>query len=54
MNDIDCDPEQMLDDTGYDSEAVRRDIEQRGGDRDPKLGQPENTACGRQGRLRPA
>ena len=28
---IDCDPEQMLGDKGYDSEAVRREIEQRGG-----------------------
>jgi hypothetical protein len=28
MNDIDCDPEQMLGDKGYDSEAVRRDIEE--------------------------
>ena len=32
MNDIDCDPEQMLGDKGYDSQAVRRDIEQRGGE----------------------
>jgi transposase len=32
MDDIDCDPEQMLGDKGYDSEAVRRDIEQRGGE----------------------
>lgn len=31
MNTIDCDPEQMLADKGYDSEAVRHDIEQRGG-----------------------
>jgi transposase len=31
MQEIDCDPEQMLDDKGYDSEAVRRDIAQRGG-----------------------
>jgi transposase len=31
MHDIDCDPEQMLGDKGYDSEAVRQDIEQRGG-----------------------
>jgi transposase len=30
MDDIDCDPEQMLDDKGYDSEAVRR--ERRGGE----------------------
>jgi hypothetical protein len=29
MQEIDCDPEQMLGDKGYDSEAVRRDIEQR-------------------------
>ena len=32
MNDIDCDPEKMLGDKGYDSQAVRRDIEQRGGE----------------------
>jgi transposase len=32
MQEIDCDPEQMLGDKGYDSEAVRRDIEQRGGE----------------------
>ena len=32
MDDIDCDPEQMLGDKGYDSEAVRRDIGQRGGE----------------------
>jgi hypothetical protein len=32
MDDIDWDPEQMLGDKGYDSEAVRRDIEQRGGE----------------------
>ena len=32
MHDIDCNPEQMLGDKGYDSEAVRRDIKQRGGD----------------------
>jgi transposase len=32
MDDIDCDPEQMLGDKGYDSEAVRRDIKQRGGE----------------------
>jgi transposase len=31
MNDIDCNPEQMLGDKGYDSQAVRQDIEQRGG-----------------------
>ena len=31
MQEIDCDPEQMLGDKGYDSEAVRREIEQRGG-----------------------
>jgi IS5 family transposase len=31
MQEIDCDPEQMLGDKGYDSEAVRHDIEQRGG-----------------------
>ena len=32
MQEIDCDPEQMLGDKGYDSEAVRHDIEQRGGE----------------------
>ena len=32
MDDIDCDPEQMLGDKGYDSKAVRQDIEQRGGE----------------------
>ena len=32
MQEIDCDPEQMLGDKGYDSEAVRNDIEQRGGE----------------------
>ena len=32
MQEIDCDPEQMLGDKGYDSEAVRRDIERRGGE----------------------
>ena len=32
MQEIDCDPEQMLGDKGYDSEAVRRDIEQRSGE----------------------
>jgi hypothetical protein len=32
MQEIDCDPEQMLGEKGYDSEAVRRDIEQRGGE----------------------
>ena len=26
MQEIDCDPEQMLGDKGYDSEAVRRDM----------------------------
>jgi hypothetical protein len=31
MQEIDCDPEQMLGKKGYDSEAVRRDIAQRGG-----------------------
>src|SRR6476646_6960965 len=31
MHEIDCDPEQMLGDKGYDSETVRQDIEQRGG-----------------------
>jgi IS5 family transposase len=32
MQEIDCDPEQMLGDKGYDSEAVRSEIEQRGGE----------------------
>ena len=32
MQEIDCDPEQMLGDKGYDSEAVRNDIEERGGE----------------------
>ena len=32
MQEIDCDPEQMLGDKGYDSEAVRGEIEQRGGE----------------------
>jgi transposase len=32
MDDLDCDPEQMLGDKGYDSEAVRRDIQRRGGE----------------------
>jgi transposase len=31
MHDSDCDPEQMLGDKGYDSEAVRQEIEDRGG-----------------------
>ena len=31
MQEIDCDPEQMLGDKGYDSEAVRGEIDQRGG-----------------------
>jgi transposase len=30
MQEVDCDPEQMLGDRGYDSEGVRHDIEQRG------------------------
>ena len=32
MQEIDCNPQQMLGDKGYDSEAIRRDIEQRGGE----------------------
>jgi hypothetical protein len=32
MREIDCDPEQMLGDKGYASEAARRDIEQRAGE----------------------
>ena len=31
MHDIDCDPEQMLGYKGYDSEAIRQDIAERGG-----------------------
>ena len=31
MQEIDCDPQQLLGDKGYDSEAIRRDIKQRGG-----------------------
>jgi transposase len=32
MQEIERDPEQMLGDRGYDSEAVRNDIEERGGE----------------------
>jgi transposase len=32
MGDVDNDPEQMLADKGYDSDAVRGDIERRGGE----------------------
>jgi Transposase DDE domain len=32
MQEIDCDPEQMLGDKGYYSEAVRRNREQRNGE----------------------
>jgi len=32
MHDIDCDPDQMLGDKGFDSEAVRQEIERRGGE----------------------
>jgi len=32
MQEIDCNPGQMLGDKGYDSEAVRNDIEERGGE----------------------
>ena len=32
MQEIERDPEQMLGDKGYDSEAVRNDIEERGGE----------------------
>jgi len=32
MQEIDCDPEQMLGDKGYDSKAVRDEIEERGGE----------------------
>jgi Transposase DDE domain len=55
MDDIDCDPEQMLGDKVYDSETVRRDIEQRGGEAViPSLASRKNTACSGQGCLRPA
>lgn len=32
MEEVDNDPEQMLGDRGFDSDAVRQDIEQRGGE----------------------
>jgi len=32
MQEIDCDPDQMLGDKGYDSQAVRDEIQQRGGE----------------------
>jgi transposase len=32
MQEIDCDPDKMLGDKGYDSEAVRDEIQQRGGE----------------------
>ena len=35
MHAIDCDPEQMLGDNGYDSRSVRHDIERRGGQAKP-------------------
>ena len=55
MHDIDCDPEQMLGDKGYDSEAVRQDIEQRGGEAViPSIATPEDTTCRRQSALCPA
>jgi len=55
MQEIDCDPEQMLGDKGYDSEAVRNDIEERGGEAAiPSTATRENTACRRQGSLCPA
>jgi transposase len=31
MEEVDCDPEQLLGDKGYDSDAVRQDIADRGG-----------------------
>jgi hypothetical protein len=31
MQEVDCDPEQLLADKGYDSEAVRQEIEDHGG-----------------------
>jgi transposase len=32
MEEVDCDPEQMLADKGYDSDAVRQDVCDRGGE----------------------
>jgi transposase len=32
MQELDCDPEQLLGDKGYDSNAVRQEIEDRGGE----------------------
>ncbi len=32
MEEVDCDPERMLADKGYDSDAVRQDIRNRGGE----------------------
>ena len=32
MEEVDCDPERMLADKGYDSDAVRQDISNRGGE----------------------
>jgi transposase len=32
MEEVDCDPERMLADKGYDSDAVRQDIGNRGGE----------------------
>jgi transposase len=32
MEEVDCDPEQMLTDKGYDSDAVRQDVRDRGGE----------------------
>jgi len=52
MHDIDCDPEQMLGDKGYDSETVRQDIEQRGGQAMiPQHRQPKDTTSRRQSAL---
>jgi IS5 family transposase len=31
MEEVDCDPKQMLTDKGYDSDAVRQDVRDRGG-----------------------
>jgi hypothetical protein len=41
MQEVDCNPEQLLGDKGYDSDAVRQ-------------GEPENTVHRRQGHLRTA
>ena len=56
MEDIDCDPEQMVRRQGIrqQSRSPRYRVA-RGRGRDPKPGEPENPACGRRGgRLRAA